>query len=74
MATVTLTISDELSGDTFQIVCDPPLQSLTERVKRHGYDSLSRAEGAALVVGAHMLEQYGPKPDRPKHPLIISGN
>ena len=74
MARVTIVLDDELTGDTFKMTVDPPLQSLTERVKLHGYQSVSRAEGAALVVGAHMLEQYGPKPDRGRTPLIIGGN
>lgn len=73
MARVVITLDDELTGDTFRMTVDPPLQALTDRVKEHGYESVSRAEGAALVVGAHMLEQYGPKPDREKSRLWIAG-
>lgn len=60
MARVTITISDDPTDGQVQMIADPPAMTLYERVKVHGAESLSPAEGIAISLFAHALTHGSP--------------
>lgn len=60
MPKITITISDDPSDGTVQMISNPPAMELYERVKVHGAESLSPAEGIAVSLFAHVLTHGAP--------------
>lgn len=64
MPKITITISDNPADAQIQMVSEPPAMTLYERVKTHGAESLSPAEGLAISLFAHALTHGSPHSQR----------
>ena len=60
MAKVTIVISDDLTDGNVSMISDPPVMSLRDRAQAHGSESLSPAEGMAMLLFAHVLTNGSP--------------
>ena len=74
MARVTITIDEDRDNGKVIMTVEPSAQSLKDRVKEHGWQSLSPAEGIAIGVVAHVLENAGPQTQASRSSLILPNN
>lgn len=64
MPKVTIVLSDDpITGDV-SMVAYPPARALLDRQQAHGSESLSPAEGMAMLLFAHVLTNGSPTGQR----------